>query len=156
MVFVASNPRTLRKRSSKRPQKFLAYMTVRNARRIARNIRSPSPLLGFLARLHMARWRVCCVFPFPVSCPLPKHFIFDPRAGDLIKKSNSKVHYPPHSHRCLTTHLIRHGTLTITFPQDERPKRETFGIGERVDVEAGRIHEVWMGEEGCEYVIGEM
>ena len=27
-------------------------------------------------------------------------------------------------------------------------------MGSRVDVEAGRVHEVWMGGEGCEYVIG--
>ena len=65
------------------------------------------------------------------------------------------AHYAPHSHHCLTTHLIRRGTLTITYPKDERPAKETFGVGSRVDVEAGRVHEVWMGDEGCEYVIGE-
>ena len=65
------------------------------------------------------------------------------------------AHYASHSHHCLTTHLIRRGTLTITYPKDERPTKETFGVGSRVDVEAGRVHEVWMGDEGCEYVIGE-
>ena len=65
------------------------------------------------------------------------------------------AHYAPHFHHCLTTHLIRRGTLTITYPKDERPIQETFGVGSRVDVEAGRAHEVWMGDEGCEYVIGE-
>jgi len=34
-------------------------------------------------------------------------------------------------------------------------KEETFGPGGRVDVDAGRRHEVWMGAEGCKYVIGE-
>lgn len=28
-------------------------------------------------------------------------------------------------------------------------------MGARIDVDAGRVHEVWMGGEGCEYVIGE-
>ena len=65
------------------------------------------------------------------------------------------AHYAPHSHHGLTTHLIRSGALTITYPKDERPTKETFGVGDRVDVEAGRVHEVWMGDEGCEYVIGE-
>ena len=65
------------------------------------------------------------------------------------------AHYTPHSHDGLTTHLIRRGALTITYPKDERPTKETFGVGDRVDVEAGRVHEVWMGDEGCEYVIGE-
>ena len=65
------------------------------------------------------------------------------------------AHYAPHSHHGLTTHLIRRGALTITYPKDERPTKETFGVGDRVDVEAGRVHEVWMGDEGCEYVIGE-
>ena len=46
--------------------------------------------------------------------------------------------------------------MTITYPNDERPEKKMFGVGERVDVEAGRMHEVWMGREGCEYVIGEM
>lgn len=27
--------------------------------------------------------------------------------------------------------------------------------GARIDVEAGRVHEVWVGGEGCRYVIGE-
>jgi hypothetical protein len=34
-------------------------------------------------------------------------------------------------------------------------KKETFGVGSRVDVPAGKLHEVWIGDEGCEYVIGE-
>jgi hypothetical protein len=34
-------------------------------------------------------------------------------------------------------------------------KKETFRAGERVDVPAGKVHEVWIGDEGCEYVIGE-
>ena len=65
------------------------------------------------------------------------------------------AHYRPHSHAGLTTHLIRRGSLTITYPKDADPKRETFGVGARIDVPAGKAHEVWIGGEGCEYVIGE-
>ncbi|KAJ5192764.1 hypothetical protein N7449_008906 [Penicillium cf. viridicatum] len=73
----------------------------------------------------------------------------------------SNAYYSPHSHSGLTTHLIRRGSLTITYPDDNAKlyngevKKETFRVGERVDVPAGKIHEVWIGNEGCEYVIGE-
>ncbi|EON61956.1 hypothetical protein W97_01174 [Coniosporium apollinis CBS 100218] len=65
------------------------------------------------------------------------------------------AHYPPHKHSGLTTHLILRGELTITYPQDPSPTKETFGPGARVDVDSHRLHEVWMGKEGCKYVIGE-
>jgi hypothetical protein len=45
--------------------------------------------------------------------------------------------------------------MTIQYPDDKEPVKEMHGVGARVDVEAGRRHEVWMGSEGCEYVIGE-
>jgi len=65
------------------------------------------------------------------------------------------AHYAPHKHSGLTTHLILRGELTITYPKDKEQKRETFRPGTRLDVDAGREHEVWMGSEGCTYVIGE-
>ena len=65
------------------------------------------------------------------------------------------AYYKPHRHSGLTTHLILQGTLTIRFPEDEKPTRETFGPGAVVDVAANQLHEVWMGEAGCTYVIGE-
>ena len=65
------------------------------------------------------------------------------------------VHYPPHKHRGVTTHLIVRGELTITYPEDEAPTKETLGPGGRFDVDANRVHEVWIGKEGCTYVIGE-
>ncbi|EOO01699.1 putative cupin -type protein [Phaeoacremonium minimum UCRPA7] len=49
----------------------------------------------------------------------------------------------------LTTHLILRGELTITYPKDENPEKKTFGVGDRIDVDAGRVHEVWVGGEGC-------
>lgn len=65
------------------------------------------------------------------------------------------AHYPPHSHGGLTTHLVRRGEMTICYPEEDGTQKETFGVGARVDVEKGRVHEVWMGGKGCEYVIGE-
>jgi hypothetical protein len=55
----------------------------------------------------------------------------------------------------LTTHLILSGELTITYPRDANPEKTTYGVGDRIDVDAGRVHEVWIGKEGCTYVIGE-
>jgi len=73
----------------------------------------------------------------------------------LTISCHRNAHYPPHSHRGLTTHLILRGELTITYPDDPNPTKETFGVGARLDVDAGRRHEVWVGNEGCTYVIGE-
>ena len=59
----------------------------------------------------------------------------------------------------MTTHLIRRGQFTVAYPEDAsaagEAKKETFGAGARIDVPAGKLHEVWIGPEGCEYVIGE-
>lgn len=65
------------------------------------------------------------------------------------------IDYPPHSHAGLTTHLILSGELTIAYPDDQSPVKKTYGVGERVDVDAGKVHEVWIGKGGCTYVIGE-
>lgn len=49
--------------------------------------------------------------------------------------------------------------MTITYPEDNAKtgevKKETYGPGSRIDVPAGKLHEVWIGPEGCEYVVGE-
>lgn len=66
----------------------------------------------------------------------------------------NRADYPPHSHAGLTTHVILRGQLTIAYPE-EGGGRTTHGVGDRVDVAAGQVHEVWIGEEGCTYVIGE-
>ncbi|EMC93661.1 hypothetical protein BAUCODRAFT_75758 [Baudoinia panamericana UAMH 10762] len=67
-------------------------------------------------------------------------------------KDHAGAYYPPHH---LTTHLILQGELTITYPDDPTPTKETFKTGSRLDVAANRRHEVWIGNEGCTYVIGE-
>ena len=79
----------------------------------------------------------------------------EPKKEKGLTYRSRKAHYPPHSHSGVTTHLVRRGSLTITYPQDDNPTKEKFGVGDRIDVPAGKIHEVWMGDEGCEYVIGE-
>lgn len=60
-----------------------------------------------------------------------------------------RAHYPPHSHSGLTTHLIRRGSMIITYPNDTNPAKEVFGVGARIDVAAGKIHEVWIGDQGA-------
>ena len=77
------------------------------------------------------------------------------RAIEARLTASSNAYYAPHKHSSLTTHLILRGQLTISYPDDPSPKKETFGPGAVVDVDAGKRHEVWMGSEGCTYVIGE-
>lgn len=67
----------------------------------------------------------------------------------------SNSYYSPHKHSGVTTHLVLSGELTVSYPDDAHPAKETIGVGGRFDVEAGRRHEVWVGSEGCTYVIGE-
>lgn len=43
----------------------------------------------------------------------------------------------------------------MRYPDDADHDKETLGVGERWDVDAGKKHEVWVGSEGCTYVIGE-
>jgi hypothetical protein len=67
----------------------------------------------------------------------------------------SNHHYSSHSHNVLTTHLIVNGQFAITYPKDANPTRTTYYMGDRVDVDAYRLHEVWVGPQGCTMVIGE-
>ncbi|CAD0114938.1 unnamed protein product [Aureobasidium uvarum] len=41
------------------------------------------------------------------------------------------------------------------YPDDPKPKKEQCNVGDRFDVDANKRHEVWIGPEGCTYVIGE-
>ncbi|KAI0458527.1 hypothetical protein F5B21DRAFT_460034 [Xylaria acuta] len=65
------------------------------------------------------------------------------------------AYYSPHSHNGLTTHLIVDGQLTITYPEDANPSKTTYSAGDRVDADARRSHEVWIGPQGCTMAIGE-
>lgn len=70
-------------------------------------------------------------------------------------ESKSNAHYPPHSHGSLTTHLVVQGAMTLWYPDEADGQKTAYGPGARIDVDAGRVHEVWIGPEGCTYVIGE-
>ncbi|KAI9163257.1 hypothetical protein HJFPF1_04859 [Paramyrothecium foliicola] len=63
-------------------------------------------------------------------------------------------HYTPHAHDDLSAHLVLEGEMTVLFPDDGNPKKKTYGPGERVDIGIGRLHEVWIGKDGCVSVIG--
>jgi hypothetical protein len=43
----------------------------------------------------------------------------------------------------------------MRYPDDANATKETLAVGERWDVDAKKMHEVWVGPEGCTYVIGE-
>lgn len=64
-------------------------------------------------------------------------------------------HYAPHAHAGLTTHLVFAGDMTLWFLDDPGRQKVSYGPGARVDVDAGRVHEVWIGPHGCTYVVGE-
>lgn len=96
-------------------------------------------------------WMARETFQFtPIRC-----VVFASAPTKALADEGSNAHYKPHSHSGLTTHLILHGELTITYPNDASPTKTTYSAGDRIDVEAGHVHEVWVGDEGCTYVIGE-
>ncbi|KAH8594074.1 hypothetical protein B0O99DRAFT_652955 [Bisporella sp. PMI_857] len=64
-------------------------------------------------------------------------------------------HYSPHAHAGRTTHLILKGSLKMKYPEEKDAAITELGVGARWDVDAGKVHEVWIGPEGCTYVIGE-
>lgn len=78
-----------------------------------------------------------------------------PLSSRLTLGYRSNAHYPPHSHSGLTTHLVLAGELMLWYPNESDSEKVTYGVGSRIDVAAGRVHEVWMGTQGCKYVIGE-
>ncbi len=45
--------------------------------------------------------------------------------------------------------------MVLWYPDDPSPEKSTFGVGARVDVDAGRVHQVQIGSRGCTYVVGE-
>lgn len=94
------------------------------------------------------------LLPTPLL-PATIHSLIHELHHSSFMRIDSNAYYSPHTHGSLTTHLILRGALTISYPDDARPSKETFGPGARVDVDARRRHEVWMGQDGCEYVIGE-
>jgi hypothetical protein len=66
--------------------------------------------------------------------------------------------FQPESRPVATTHFILDGLLTIAYPHHPDPnvrgQQFTYGVGDRIDVPAGRIYELWAGPWGCTRVIG--
>ena len=77
------------------------------------------------------------------------------KTGRLTDRLIRNAYYTPHAHDGLTTLLILSGDMTIKFGEDVDPEKKTYGAGSRIDVAAGRQHEVWIGDKGCTSVIGE-
>lgn len=69
--------------------------------------------------------------------------------------SNSNVHYDPHKHETASTILVVKGQLEVMFPDDTEPQKLVKKPGDVVDIEVGRLHEVWIGPEGCTTVNGD-
>lgn len=117
--------------------------------------RSGGPHLGLLPHLYLdRRAQFTYVTTVPIIYPPPTLAYM----GNSHRLMNGILDYPPHSHPGLTTHVILAGSLTIAYPDEGKGKdteKETYGVGDRIDVAAGKVHEVWIGGEGCTYVIGE-
>lgn len=45
--------------------------------------------------------------------------------------------------------------MTLWYPQEDDNQKQVYGVGSRIDVDAGRVHEVMIGGSGCTMVIGE-
>ena len=69
-----------------------------------------------------------------------------------VRHSNS--YYSPHAHDELSAHLVLEGEMTVLFHDEKEAGKRSYGPGERVDIGIGRLHEVWIGKDGCVSVIG--
>jgi mannose-6-phosphate isomerase-like protein (cupin superfamily) len=61
------------------------------------------------------------------------------------------THYPEHTHRGETAHIILSGEMTLTMNGES----QLYRAGERCNVPAGARHSALMGRFGCRYLIGE-
>ncbi|KAG0645138.1 hypothetical protein D0Z07_9060 [Hyphodiscus hymeniophilus] len=66
----------------------------------------------------------------------------------------ANAHYEPHKHSGPSTIMIVAGQLTIKFPDDLDGRSVLMKPGDSIDIDAGRLHEVWIGESGCTTVNG--
>ena len=111
--------------------------------------------MGLSDSLHMDRQTVSARAPSYLLSSLRRGEPYPTHALITCFVYTRYAHYPPHRHSGLTTHLILSGEFTVCYPEDDPNKKETFGPGARIDVPANKSHEVWMGKDGCKYVIGE-
>ena len=68
--------------------------------------------------------------------------------------SDRNAYYEPHRHEGPSAIMIVSGQLTIKFPDDKDAKGMVMKPGDMVDIDAGRLHEVWTGADGCTTVNG--
>ena len=59
--------------------------------------------------------------------------------------------YHDHSHPFTSAHIILDGEMRVVSEKEGRILRP----GDRMDVIAGTIHSVVMGDEGCRYIVAE-
>jgi len=51
--------------------------------------------------------------------------------------------------------MVVNGQLTILFPEDADAQKVILEPGDVVDIDTGRLHEVWIGANGCTTVNGD-
>ncbi len=72
-------------------------------------------------------------------------------SGVFTHRDPPNAHYPEHTHRGTTAHIVLEGEITITSGGET----VTYGPGDRFDVLANEVHSAVVGERGCLYIIGE-
>ena len=66
---------------------------------------------------------------------------------------NAGIKYPKHTHKGEVALFIVNGDITFHFPDNTT---HTVHTGERFDVPVGIEHSAIVGQNGCDYVVGEM
>ena len=72
-------------------------------------------------------------------------------AHTYVWEDGAHAHYPEHTPRTETAHIILSGEMTLTMAGETK----TYRSGERCDVPAGAVHAAKMGPGGCRYLVGE-
>jgi len=67
-------------------------------------------------------------------------------------EDGAHAHYPEHTHRTETAHIILSGEMTLTMAGETK----TYRSGERCDVPAGAVHAAKMGQEGAATWLGKI
>ena len=68
-----------------------------------------------------------------------------------VWQDGPNAHYPDHTHAMDTAHIILSGEMAVAMGGSV----ETYRLGQRCDVPAGKVHSARMGPQGCRYLIGE-